>query len=70
MVQLNYPGRDEHVQAHDRFRAEIANILSGEEQHDALFMEIIATFLTEWLTRHVFGIDKKLEDYILQSSAK
>ena len=70
MLQLGYPGREEHVRAHERFRTEIADLLLGDQQHDAIFMEIIATFLTEWLTRHVFGIDKKLEDYILHSSAK
>ena len=42
----------------------------GKNSTYGIFMEIIATFLTEWLTRHVFGIDKKLEDYILHSSAK
>lgn len=70
MLQLAYPGREEHVEAHNRFRSEIENLLQDHQEHDALFMEIIATFLTEWLTRHVFGIDKKLEDYILNSSSK
>ena len=70
MLQLDYPGRDAHVQAHNQFRHEIEKLLQSDQPHDALFMEIIATFLTEWLTRHVFGIDKKLEDYILLSSAK
>jgi len=70
MLQIEYPGRDEHVQAHDLFRREIENLLGDQQHHDALFMEIIATFLTEWLTRHVFGIDKLLEDFILQSDVK
>jgi hemerythrin len=35
-----------------------------------MFREIISTFLTEWLTRHVFGIDKELEDFIMQADAK
>jgi hemerythrin len=34
------------------------------EAWDDQFREIIATFLTEWLTRHVFGIDKELETFI------
>jgi hemerythrin len=44
--------------------------LEKGENPDDMFREIIATFLTEWLTRHVFGIDKELEAFILQSSAK
>jgi hemerythrin len=70
MVQLGFPGRDEHVQAHDRFRQEIEQLVGEGDELDAVFREIIATFLTEWLTRHVFGIDKQLEDFILQSTAK
>lgn len=70
MAELEYPGREDHVKAHDRFRQEIAQLLQEGQEPDAMFRELIATFLTEWLTRHVFGIDKLLEDYIMQSSAK
>jgi hemerythrin len=70
MTALGFPGQEEHVQAHDRFRAEIEQLIGGGEEPDAVFREIIATFLTEWLTRHVFGIDKELEAFILQSGAK
>ena len=70
MLELGYPGRKAHVQAHDKFREEIDRLLEQNEEHDAQFMKIISVFLTEWLTRHVFGIDKKLERYILDSAAK
>ena len=70
MLQLGFPGREAHIQAHDRFRGEIAGLLQAEAAPDAQFREIIATFLTEWLNRHVFGIDKELEDFILQSPVK
>jgi len=70
MRQLDFPGREAHEQAHERFRSEISELLQSEREPDGVFREIIATFLTEWLTRHVFGIDKELEDFILQSPAK
>lgn len=70
MLQLGYPGRAAHVMAHNRFRREIAELLKTGAEPDPMFREIIATFLTEWLTRHVFGIDKELEDFILRSPAK
>lgn len=70
MLELDYPGRIEHMQAHARFRREISELLKGDPELDDMFREIISTFLTEWLTRHVFGIDKKLEEFILQSPAK
>jgi len=70
MLELGYPEREAHVLAHDKFREEIDRLLEEGQEHDAAFMEIISVFLTEWLTRHVFGIDKKLERYILDSAAK
>jgi hemerythrin len=70
MRELDFPGRIEHMQAHARFRKEIAELLALEGKIDDPFREIIATFLTQWLTLHVFGIDKELEAFILQSPAK
>jgi len=69
MLQLNYPKRARHVQAHNRFRKEIATSLK-ERDHDQQFMELISTFLTEWLKRHVLGVDKELEEFILESTYK
>lgn len=70
MERLAFPGREAHLQAHDRFRAEINYLLASDMEQDAKFRELISTYLTEWLTRHVFGIDKELEAFILQSAAK
>ena len=70
MAELEFPGRDAHIESHNRFRTEIDQLVGVGGQLDDQFREIIATFLTEWLTRHVFGIDKDLEDYILQSDAR
>jgi len=69
-LELGFPGRQKHIQAHERFRKEITQLVQADEEPDAVFREIIATFLTEWLTRHVFGIDKELEDFIMESPAK
>ncbi len=69
MAKLDYPGRDEHVEAHNRFRREIDGLSSSAEP-DPQFMGLVATFLTEWLTRHVFGVDKELEGFILRCDAK
>lgn len=70
MELLDFPGRKEHCRAHDRFRAEIGQLLASEVEQDQAFRELISTYLTEWLTRHVFGIDKELEAFILASPAK
>ena len=51
-------------------RSFIGQLLEEGDEPDAVFREIIATFLTAWLQRHVFGIDKQLEAFILQSYMK
>jgi len=70
MAELDFPGREAHIESHNRFREEIDQLVGDGQELDAVFRDIIATFLTEWLTRHVFGIDKELESFILQSSVK
>jgi len=70
MAQLEFPGREAHIESHNRFREEIDQLLGQGEQLDDQFREIIGTYLTEWLNRHVFGIDKELEDFILQSDTR
>ena len=70
MLQLEYPGYGEHLSAHDKFREQLMVMLNNTDQHDSNSRQIISTFLTEWLKRHVFGIDKKLEDFIFASDAR
>ena len=70
MLQLDFPGREAHMRAHDRFREEIFQLLEEIDEPSSLDRDLISTFLTEWLTRHVFGIDKALEDFVLNSKAK
>ena len=69
MEALGYPDREAHCRAHDNFRREIDEVL-GTADCDALYRDIIGTFLTEWLTRHVFGVDKKLETFLLDSGVR
>lgn len=70
MLEIGFPGREVHVESHDRFRKEIDQLMGEGQEFDALSRDIIATFLTEWLTCHVFGIDKELEDFIMRSDVK
>ena len=67
MRLLDYPGREAHVRAHDRFREELAEMAASLESHDDVSRQLISTFLREWLTRHIFGIDKELEAFLLAS---
>ncbi len=70
MAQINYPYAREHIMAHDKFRKELKTMLEQHHEYDEALCQSLSLFLTEWLTRHVFGIDKKLEEFILASKRK
>ena len=71
MEVLGYPGRSEHVRAHDKFRHELEQMMVvSTGGHDSVTRQLISTFLREWLKRHVFGIDKPLEAFLLAAEAK
>lgn len=42
----------------------------GNDEHDLISRQLIATFLREWLKRHIFGIDKPLEAFLLAADVK
>ncbi|MEQ9463181.1 MAG: hemerythrin family protein [Haliea sp.] len=69
MIALDYPMTASHIKAHDRFRQEISSLLELGEA-DPAFRAAVSTFLTEWLKRHVLGIDKDLEAFILAADLK
>ncbi|WP_420553851.1 hemerythrin family protein [Neptuniibacter marinus] len=70
MQTLNYPDYDAHLQAHNKFRNELMKMLDGHQEYTPELREMLASFLSEWLKRHIFGIDKRLELYILESERK
>ena len=70
MELLSFPGRVAHTASHDRFRRELDELVAAGGAQDALFRELVGTFLTQWLTRHVFGIDKDLEAFLLAEGVR
>lgn len=70
MKKLNYPGEQDHIAAHGKFRRELTAMLAMDPAHYEEIRKSLSTFLYEWLKRHVMGIDKKLEDHILKSEYK
>lgn len=70
MEELEYPGTSEHLKAHNRFREELESMMEIEMSESLLLQNSLSDFLYKWLKLHVLGIDKKLEDYILNSSSK
>jgi len=70
MVKLSYPRIDEHIEAHNRFREELKAMIEERAEFDEQVRLSVATFLKEWLMRHVFGIDKDFEAFVLNSEHK
>ena len=70
MMALDYPLKDEHIEAHDRFREELTAMLETDPSMHIALQISLSDFLYKWLKLHVLGIDKELEDFVLKSSAK
>lgn len=70
MEILDYPHRDAHLLAHDRFREELAAMLETDPSMHPALQVSLSDFLYKWLKLHVFGIDRQLEDFVLKSPAK
>jgi len=69
MEAVGFPERAAHRQAHDKFRKQLAELsAAGAGGEDTRAM--MAMFLREWLTRHIYGTDKVLESFILASSVR
>jgi hemerythrin len=70
MQVLGYPDAEPHVHAHNRFREELEAMLETDPSMHVALQVSLSDFLYEWLKLHVLGIDKELEDFILNSSSK
>ena len=70
MEKLNYPKMKAHVKAHNKFREELNAMIIDQHNFDEQIRASISLFLREWLTRHVFGIDKDFEAFVLNSDFK
>ncbi len=66
MRDLGFHGFELHQAAQNKFRQELGQMLEPGQAHDAISRQIISTFLSEWLKRHIFGIDKELENFLLE----
>ncbi|WP_286238703.1 hemerythrin family protein [Neptuniibacter halophilus] len=70
MQALEYPEYEAHLQSHNKFRKELQHMLAEHSEYDAQLRDMLSDFLCEWLRRHIFGVDKKLEAFIMHSERK
>jgi hemerythrin len=70
MLELRYPHAAEHIDAHDRFREELEAMLETDPTLHRALQVSLSDFLYQWLKLHVLGIDKQLEEFVMNSSSK
>ncbi len=70
MKALSYPGLEEHITAHNRFREEMAAMIDTDPSISPALQNSLSDFLYKWLKLHVLGIDKELEAFIQASDQK
>lgn len=70
MEALRYPDAAEHIRAHNKFRQQLAEMVASRDQYDEPLRQSLSMFLNEWLRRHIMGIDKKFEYFVLESDRK
>ncbi|GAA5316116.1 MAG: hemerythrin family protein [Candidatus Pelagadaptatus aseana] len=70
MEILDYPDRVAHIEAHNKFRVELDQMVASHRDFDDTLRASLSLFLSEWLTRHIYGVDKKFEAFVLASKAK
>jgi len=70
MDRLGYPDREAHIKAHHKFREELNTLVENAHTFDDSISASLSAFLSEWLRRHIFGVDKKFEKFVLESDFK
>ena len=70
MDKLDYPDAEAHRTAHNRFRVELEALSQIEANSSKVLQDALSDFLYRWLKMHVLGIDKKLEEFVMNSNVK
>ena len=70
MKELYYPQIEAHINAHRFFKNRVNEYIKKDFITDEYYREELSKYLASWLTDHIYGIDKELEQFILKSNKK
>lgn len=70
MKRLSYPDLESHMQLHKYFHSKIKSYMSSQCIFDEQSAIELSAYLTNWLTNHIFTVDKSFEAFVLQSKIK
>lgn len=64
MSQANYPGLQQHKEAHNRLVAQVQEFQRRHKEGDSTVTAEITQFLmTDWLVKHILGMDELYAPY-------
>jgi hemerythrin-like metal-binding protein len=66
MLKTGYPDYLAHKIAHDEMRREVAELVESyrAKGHDPLVLIRMSTLASEWMRKHIFGVDFKLTSWL------
>ena len=70
MKRLNYPHLASHLKLHQHFSNTIKAYMSSQCIFDEKSAIELSSYLTNWLSTHIFTVDKEFEAFVLQSQLK
>ncbi len=70
MKQTNYPDFEKHKIEHQRFIAAVKDFEDRYVHGKLLLSMEITSFIKDWITKHIKGIDRKYSDLFIQKGIK
>ena len=67
---LDFPQIEKHINAHRDFERWINKYFNKDYVANDEYRQELSNYLSNWLTEHIYGIDKDLEKFVLKSSKK
>jgi len=68
MKAYDYPDAQQHLDAHERFRNQVNDLVKTIENGEEVDLVGVLEFLKEWLTGHILKIDAKLAEFLKEKT--
>src|SRR3989339_356960 len=70
MQQFNYPGYVEHKHEHDLFVTKVNALEEKYKSGKIIVSYEITSFLKDWITNQIQGVDKKYSDFLVKNGVE
>lgn len=69
-AKFNYPDAEKHKKEHAAFVKKVLEFKDGLEKGKLTLTMEVMSFLSDWLTRHIMGTDKKYTEFLNDKGVK